>query len=184
MKLKHIILLLLVILAVGAFLWVRSISSQEVQAPDMMRAAHEEVYAGLFNYGHVGGETGKMVQKVHTLIRPHLNKEEEYILPQLGLLRHLIDDKVEDPKLMAEMIGYSEKLYDDLPMLRAEHQALRQAVEQLIQVADQEGQIEVATYAKHLLQHIQDEDDVFYPAAVLVGKYLDLKRSIASQSRN
>ena len=59
-------------------------------------------------------------------------------------------------------------------MLR-EHQAVVAALAQLAAAAEKEKLPEHARFAEKLALHAKTEEDVLYPAAILVGEYLKLK---------
>jgi hypothetical protein len=45
----------------------------------------------------------------------------------------------------------------------------------LIDAAKQENKIELAHFAEKLMLHAQTEEEILYPAAVLIGEYLKMK---------
>jgi len=49
------------------------------------------------------------------------------------------------------------------------------ALEKLVAAARQEGKPEYALFADKLMLHAQNEEEVLYPAAILVGEYLKLR---------
>ena len=53
-----------------------------------------------------------------------------------------------------------------------EHQALFGALRRLAVVALQENRPEVADFADKMRLHAQTEEEVLYPAAILVGRYV------------
>lgn len=57
--------------------------SQEFAIPQPIAAEHEELYA---RTEAAGGAVGEAATAVMEALAPHFQKEEEYALPQLGLL--------------------------------------------------------------------------------------------------
>ncbi len=53
-----------------------------------------------------------------------------------------------------------------------EHRAITGALIQLGNAASEEGQREWAEFADELRHHAQMEEEVLYPAAILVGEYV------------
>jgi hypothetical protein len=100
-------------------------------------------------------------------------KEEEYALPALGLLRTLAEGK--RPSDAAPVLALTEKLKAELPEMLQEHRTIVAALGKLIDAAKQENRIEHAHFAEKLMLHAQTEEEVLYPAAVLVGEYLKLR---------
>jgi hypothetical protein len=99
--------------------------------------------------------------------------EEEFALPPLALLRPLAGGAV-TPE-MRGAVRLADRLKAELPRLLAEHKAIVAALEELGRAASMEGHAEVVRFVEKLTVHAQHEEQVLYPAAVLVGEYLKLK---------
>jgi hemerythrin superfamily protein len=56
-----------------------------------------------------------------------------------------------------------------------EHNAIVQALDELGRAAARERHPEVSQFVAELKAHAQNEEQVLYPAAILVGEYLKLK---------
>ena len=56
-----------------------------------------------------------------------------------------------------------------------EHKDIVVALKNLIAAATQENKPEHAHFAEKLILHAQNEEEVLYPAAILVGEYLKLR---------
>ena len=56
-----------------------------------------------------------------------------------------------------------------------EHKAVVAALNNLVAAAEAENKPEHVEFAKKLMLHAQTEEEVLYPAAILVGEYLKLK---------
>jgi hypothetical protein len=69
-------------------------------------------------------------------------------------------------------INLAERLKSELPGLVSEHKDIIEALEQLASAARDEGHPEIARLADQLKQRIRLEEEVLYPAAVIVGEYL------------
>jgi hypothetical protein len=141
--------------------------------PHPLKLEHEELHATLAQATKAGGKVGEAAKAVAKLLRAHFVKEEEYALPPLGLLSSLAAGKV-----MPEMSGVlpmTDRLKRELPEMLAEHKAIVAALEQLAGTARQTGNSEYVHFAEQLKLHAQTEEDVLYPAAILIGEYLKLK---------
>ncbi len=75
----------------------------------------------------------------------------------------------------AELLPIADRLDAEIPILLREHLTIRRALERLTAAAWREGHSDAAFLAQRLERHIQMEEEVFYPAALLVGKYLRLR---------
>ncbi len=58
-----------------------------------------------------------------------------------------------------------------------QHQKIIAAIENLWEAAYEDGTGENANFARHLTSHERMEDEVLYPALILIGEYLQEKLS-------
>lgn len=138
--------------------------------PDPLRIEHEELHRELARAIQMDGRVGAIARQVADLLRPHFVREEEFALPPLAALADLAAGKhVTDA---SEIINMSERLKVELPMMLSEHRTIVASLERLVTAANEEGHPEIAGFAEKLKLHARTEEDVFYPAAVLVGEYL------------
>ena len=54
----------------------------------------------------------------------------------------------------------------------AEHQTIVDALHRLRDAAQRAGRSEIVDFAQQLIQHARTEEEVMYPAAILVGKFV------------
>jgi hypothetical protein len=66
----------------------------------------------------------------------------------------------------------------DLAVMLEEHKAIVAALETMIAAATSAGQPEYAWFAGKLILHAQTEEEVAYPAAILIGEYVKLRLGI------
>jgi hypothetical protein len=138
--------------------------------PPSMKVEHEELHETLRKATKEPGELGVAATAVAKLMRPHFIKEEGYALPPLGLLRILSEGKVTPD--MADVLAMSDKLKAELPQMLAEHESIVAALENLSVTAERAGKMEYVDFAKALMRHAQNEEEVAYPAAILIGEYV------------
>lgn len=141
--------------------------------PEPLKAEHDELHAELARATKAGGATGQAAQAVARIMHPHFVKEEEYALPPLGLLGELAEGKL-DPGMSAAL-KMTDKLQAELPQMLAEHKSIVGALKVLIEAAKKEGKPDVVQFAERLIAHARGEEEVSYPAALLVGRYLAAK---------
>jgi hemerythrin superfamily protein len=60
-----------------------------------------------------------------------------------------------------------------------EHKVIVEALQKLLQAATGDGHTGFARFAQKLILHAQTEEEVLYPASILVGEYIRLKLGIA-----
>lgn len=145
----------------------------KMEVPDSIAAEHKELHEELEKAINSGGKTGEAAKVVEERLKPHFEKEEEYALPQLGLLVPLAEGKTTSN--MNDAIRLSEKLKAEMPKMHEEHKAIVQALEQMTAAGRAENKPQAVAFADHLMAHAENEEQIMYPAAILVGEYLKLK---------
>lgn len=138
-----------------------------------MRQEHNHLYAALERYAQTPGKTGKAAKKLLAVIRPHMIREEAFVLPQLAILKDLAFDKPASGMMWASKL--SEKLKSEYPQMLSDHKAIHQFADEMIAAAKLEGDQGALAYAEQLKAHLQDEEDIVYPAAILAGEFVKLK---------
>ena len=147
--------------------------SMEFKIPKSLQAEHAELHEELAKAIAAGGKVSEAAKTVAALLHTHFEKEEEYALPPLGVLSELAQGRV-TPE-MRNAIVMADKLKADLPHMLQEHKDIVVALGKLIAAAKQENKLEHARFAEKLILHAQNEEEVLYPAAILVGEYLKLR---------
>lgn len=145
----------------------------DFEIPDPLKTEHEELHAELTAAIDSGGAVGDAAKAVADLLHPHFVKEEAYALPPLGLLVLLARGKVTSE--MAEVLAMTDQLRSELPNMLAEHARIVAALGRLSDAAVREGNRQVARFAEKLKLHAQNEEQVLYPAAIVLGDYVRLK---------
>lgn len=141
--------------------------------PSSLKTEHEELHEELSNATKLPGNTGAAARKVADALHPHFVAEEEYAMPQLALLQELADGKYDES--MNEAVQLSNKLKAELPQMLKEHGQIVTVLDELVSAARQEGHTEVVAFAEKLKAHALMEEQVLYPASILVGEYIKLK---------
>ena len=145
----------------------------EYEVPASIKAEHEELHADLHKATKVKGNVGRAAKKVADVLHPHFAKEEEYALPPLAILPLLAQGKV-DPE-MRRMIPLSDRLKAELPQMLKEHKEVGAALDALAAAAKKAKKPEQRRFSERLALHAQNEEEVLYPAAILVGEFLKQK---------
>lgn len=145
----------------------------DFRIPEPLKKEHEELHSELVGGLKAAGSVGAAARHVAELLHPHFVKEEEYALPPLALLTALaVGPATSDMKAVLPM---TDRLKADLPEMLAEHQAIITALESLAEAANREGRPEYARFAAKLILHARTEEEVLYPAAILVGELVRLR---------
>jgi hypothetical protein len=150
--------------------------------PDSLRVEHEQLRADLEQAIRIGGRIGEAARALQSLLHPHLRREDDSLFLGLGLLHSVAQGKVTPG--MHELVAKAEQLKRELPEMLAEHDQIRKALERLGQEATKEGRPQVAYFAAKLLHHARLEEEVLYPAAIVLGEYLKSLLVPAGASRS
>jgi hemerythrin superfamily protein len=141
--------------------------------PGPLKLEHEELHAELVRATQAGGRVGEAAKGVAKVLHDHFVKEEEFALPPLGLLSSLARGKVD--KNMGSVLRMTDQLKAELPKMIEEHKAVVAELKNLITAAEADNKLEHARFAEKLMLHAQTEEEVLYPASILIGEYLKLK---------
>ena len=140
----------------------------DIKIPEPLKIEHEELHAELVALTKAPGEVGEAARAVATLLHPHFVKEEEYALPPLGLLVAVAQARVTPD--MREVLAMTERLQNDLPHMLAEHRQVVDALEKRAAAVRVEKRPDATRFAEKLRLHAETEEQVLYPAAILVGE--------------
>jgi len=141
------------------------------EIPKPLQIEHEELHARLVKATREPGAVGEAAREVARVLHPHFVREEEFALPPLALLVPLAEGRV-TPE-MAEVLPMARRLKEDLPQMLAEHGEIVRALEKLRNAARAAGAAEHEHFAEALVVHAQTEEQVLYPAAILVGELVE-----------
>jgi len=142
--------------------------------PEAMKVEHDELHAALVRLTRAGGRTGEAAKVVAKVLHAHFVKENEYALPPLSLLIPLSQGKF-DPA-MAEVLKLTDKLAADMPAMLSEHRDIVAALKGLRDAATAENKPEGLQFADMLTLHARMEEQVTYPTALLIGRYVKARR--------
>ena len=142
----------------------------KLDIPSPLKAEHEELHARLVKATQVPGEVGAAAREVARLLHPHFVKEEAFALPPLGVLARVASGQVTPD--MQNAMEMAQRLRGELPEMLAEHQAIVAALGKLRAAANAARLPEHERFAEALVQHAQTEEQVLYPAAILVGEHI------------
>jgi hypothetical protein len=142
-------------------------------APESLQFEHRELSEALQKASSAGGKTGKAARDVMAVLEPHILIEQEYAMPPLCEIARIARGEITPG--MAHYIEKSESFKAELPHMLEDHKLIVAALRGLMQAATAEKQYGAVQFAQKMIQHAQLEEEVLYPAAILVGEYLRLK---------
>jgi hypothetical protein len=144
-----------------------SMARTQIVIPASIQAEHEEIHAELVAATKAPGRVGEAARALAAILHPHFVREEQIALPPLGLLAAL--SRGENSPDMRAVLPMTDSLRAELPGMLREHVAIHAATMRLGEVARADGNAIVARLAEKLALHATSEEEVFYPAAILVG---------------
>jgi Hemerythrin HHE cation binding domain len=138
------------------------------EIPQPLQVEHEALHATLVKATKESGAVGEAAREVARLLHPHFVREEEFALPPLGLLAQLVREGASGE--MAEVLAMTRRLKAELPEMLAEHKQIVGALDKLRAAARKAARADIELFAEALALHAQTEEQVMYPAAILVGE--------------
>ena len=154
-----------------------------LRIPKPLKEEHHELHMALAAALDVPGPVGAAARAVARKLHPHFVKEEEYALPPLGLLADLAAGRRVTGGTATKARAMTARLKRDLPEMLAEHRAIVRKLNALAAAAKSAKKPEYARLAAKIVLHAQTEEEVLYPAAILVGKMLHIAKSETRNSK-
>lgn len=143
------------------------------KSPESLEFEHRELREQLEKAMAAPERTGEAARQVMKVLGPHILLEREFAMPPLSCLAEIARGEIRPE--MALLIGKTDAFRAELPRMLDEHKLIVAALKALLQAAAAEKQAGVAQFAQKMIQHAQFEEEILYPAAILVGEYLRLK---------
>lgn len=149
-----------------------SMDTSKIQIPKSVKTEHEEIHSMLVEATKAPGRVGAAAKELAGVLHPHFVREEQIALPPLGLLAPLVAGKNLPENVASEALSMTDALQSELPKMLEEHKAIRAAVEKLHLAARAEHATKYEQLAEQLALHAQTEEEVLYPAAIIVGEII------------
>ena len=148
----------------------------EFRPPRSLEIEHEALHADLAALTALPDKVGGAARLVAARLHEHFALEEDCAVPPLALLAPLAQGGA--TPAMASVLAKTDRLRSELPRMLAEHRAILEAVTDLVKAGEEEHRPEATAFAEKLRLHAAMEEEVLYPAAILVGEYL--KRALST----
>ena len=141
--------------------------ADSISIPSSVQEEHLELMAALIAAAQERGPVGEAARQLGDALQPHFAREERIALPPLGLLRPLSEGVV--PPDAGAVLPLTDTLLAELPRMMEEHRRIAAALSHFEAVALNEGVHRHEMLVVSLRRHARTEEEVLYPAAVLVG---------------
>lgn len=146
-----------------------------LSTPEAMQTEHHHLHQQLAAALAAGGKTAAAAKKVEAVLSPHFVAEEAYAMPPLSLLPVLAHKQQPTEEQLHAAIAMTDKLRTHYKQMLAEHQEIVKALQSLAKAAKEEHKPQHAEFAEALILHAKHEEQVLYPATLVLGDYLRLK---------
>ena len=151
--------------------------SVSIRTPESIALEHGELHEALARAAAEGGEMAAAANALEAVLAPHFKREEQIATPPLGLLPALA--RGDATAEMRSVLPMTDALERELAQMLREHGAIRDAVTQFRATAERNGKEEYVRFADNLAAHAREEEEILYPAAILIGRYV--KRTAPQQ---
>jgi hypothetical protein len=138
--------------------------------PTSIRHEHQEIHEALVRATREPGELGVAAKALRDTLDPHFRREEQIATPPLALLERLARGPVTAD--MRAVLPMTQALERELPQMLAEHRRIGAARVRFEAAARKAGKAEYVRLSETLAAHALQEEQVLYPAAILVGRYV------------
>lgn len=151
--------------------------SPKLAIPEPLKIEHKELFEALEEATRAGGATGEAASQAMAALKPHFEKEERYALPQLGALESLSKEGATIPaELRQDLIARTIQFRAQLPAMLDEHKKISAALAKMQKAAKAEKNEDVAWLAEKIMGHAAMEEQILYPAALLVGAHAEASK--------
>lgn len=138
--------------------------------PKAMQTEHEELHTELKRIVKFPGPVGRAAKHVAEVLHPHFERENELALPVVGIARELAEGKTpSDTQKALELVQKFKAEYEN--MLR-EHEEIVRALDELEKAGRKAKKAAAVDFAKKLRLHAKTEEDLTYPAVLMVGRLI------------
>ncbi len=145
--------------------------SSPLQVPQSLAREHQEIHETLARATREPGELGKTAMVLEQALAPHFKREEEIAAPPLGLLPALARGPATAE--MRAVLPMTQALERELPHMLEEHGAVRDALTRFRAEAVKANKPDYVRFCDALAAHALQEEEILYPAAIAVGRYVD-----------
>ncbi len=135
-----------------------------------LKQDHDELRAELAKATTESGELGNVARQVAKLCLPHFEVEEQIVFPLF-----LTAGNVAAEEALAGIDGIHDRVNrfnEQRESLGKQHHAVSRAIDSLWEIACEEGNDAVIGLAENLKNHEAMEEEVLYPAVLLLIRYV------------
>lgn len=143
------------------------------EVPGSILFQHQRLIDQIKSFTAFQDSTGRVASRLEEVMVHHFQEEERYVLPPLGLLPVLSTGKV--PADSDKILLLTDEFRAQFDHMSAEHQYIKALVEELAKAAEINNHPGISHFINELKAHAAAEEEIYFPAALLVGDFLKLK---------
>jgi hypothetical protein len=149
-------------------------AAQHLVTPNSVQLQHAQIIGRLEDYARQSGPIGAAAQRALAFVKAHYAKEEEFVLPLLGLLSALPQGSVSkgDMERALKMAEDTKAAGDEL---YADHVQITALMTELADAANESNAKELVRFATRVAAQSLNDMEVLHPTAVLIGEYIRMK---------
>lgn len=143
-----------------------------IETPKSLKNDHAKLLLELKDVAAPETEVAQKAEIVANKFHSHFIREERSVLPHLSLLLTIANGQwnVESD----EILSMTDKLLKEFYELQEEHKKIIECIKDMIVAAKKENNNQAEKLADKLTLHIEIEEEVLYPAVMLIDKYLNI----------
>jgi hypothetical protein len=138
--------------------------------PRSVQLQHEQIVGRLESVAKRGGPAGVAAAKAAAFLKAHYAKEEEFVLPPLGLLSTIL--KNPNPADLSRALAMAERTKAALNELLDDHVQITALMNDLVEAGNRERDEELVRLAGRVAAQSLNDIEVAQPTAILIGEYI------------
>lgn len=138
--------------------------------PRSVQLQHEQIVSRLESIAKRDGAARIAAAKAASFLKAHYAKEEEFVLPPLGLLSTIL--KNPNPADLDRAVAMAERTKAALTELLADHVEITTLMNDLIAAGGQEQNEELVRLASRVAAQSLNDIEVVQPTTILIGEYI------------
>lgn len=135
-----------------------------------MEEEHEELHQELRKATKIRGKVGEAAVRVTEVLHPHFARENELALPVIGVARELVEGKSSPD--FPKALELADKFKLEYEKMLQEHVEIVKALDELEKAATKAKKQHVIEFTIKLRAHAKTEEDLTYPAVLMIGRLL------------
>jgi hypothetical protein len=140
--------------------------------PRALAHVHDVLLDQLSYAVSLDSRTGEIARELDGVLKEHLRREDDTMNPVMSALVDMAGGHwPSDADRLGQRFQAAEGAYT---RLLGDHAKIAALIGRLNEAAREDGEEEVVRLCDDLLVHLQLEEEVLYPAAVIAGRYLRL----------